>query len=217
MASPVRTAVHSRSMTVFVPIQTFMAAGSRCGHSFVGHGLVAMIWANLPSDSGQSYFDLWHTEIKISVGGHGADHAGYDQHVSPDGDVPGGGVAAAPESWLDYLTLKHDLHWWINDALMAIFFLVVGLEIKRELLVGELSSVRKAAVPIVAAISGMLGPIMIYAGELGNPEIRGWGVPMATDIAFAVGVLVLLGRRVPLALKVFLLALAIVDNLGAVW
>ena len=95
---------------VLSPIQTFMAAEASAGILLLAMAAVAMIWANLPGDSGQSYFDLWHTEIKISVGGHGADHAGYDQHVSPDGDVPGGGVAAAPESWLDYLTLKHDLH-----------------------------------------------------------------------------------------------------------
>ncbi|MEM7229119.1 MAG: Na+/H+ antiporter NhaA [Planctomycetota bacterium] len=106
---------------------------------------------------------------------------------------------------------------WVNDGLMAIFFFVVGLEIKRELLVGELSSPRKAAVPLFAAIGGMLVPAAIFAAINWNkPGINGWGVPMATDIAFAVGVLALLGSRVPIALKVFLTALAIVDDLGAV-
>jgi len=105
---------------------------------------------------------------------------------------------------------------WINDLLMAIFFLVVGMEIKRELLVGELASVRRAAVPIFAAIGGMVVPAAIYAAfTWGKPEIRGWGVPMATDIAFALGALAILGSRVPFGLRVFLASLAIIDDLGA--
>jgi NhaA family Na+:H+ antiporter len=105
---------------------------------------------------------------------------------------------------------------WINDLLMAVFFLVVGMEIKRELLVGELASVRRAAVPIIAAIGGMAIPAAIYvAFTWGRPEIRGWGVPMATDIAFALGALAILGSRVPFGLRVFLASLAIIDDLGA--
>lgn len=105
----------------------------------------------------------------------------------------------------------------VNDALMAVFFLVVGLEIKREILRGELSTLKKALLPATGALGGMIVPIVLYAAiNAGRESSPGWGIPMATDIAFSLGILYLLGNRVPLSLKIFLSALAIVDDLGAV-
>jgi NhaA family Na+:H+ antiporter len=134
----------------------------------------------------ESYVALWETPLAIGIGDVG---------------------------------LTKPLILWINDGLMAIFFLVVGLEIKRELLVGELATVRRASLPIAAAAGGAALPALLYlviAGGAGEEAARGWGIAMATDIAFALGVLALVGRRAPLALKIFLTALAIVDDLIAV-
>ncbi|WP_297443033.1 Na+/H+ antiporter NhaA [Sulfurimonas sp.] len=113
--------------------------------------------------------------------------------------------------------LSNTIHHWINDGLMAIFFFIIGLEIKREILVGELSNIKVAILPILAAVGGMVIPALIYIGiNSGGEGASGWGIPMATDIAFAISALVLLGKRVPTTLVTFLVALAIVDDLGAV-
>lgn len=113
--------------------------------------------------------------------------------------------------------IQKSVHVWISDGLMGVFFFVVGLEIKREALAGELSSMRKAALPLAGAVGGMLIPALLYSAfTAGTSASHGWGIPMATDIAFALGVLLLMGPRVPVGLKVFLVGLAIVDDIGAI-
>jgi Na+:H+ antiporter, NhaA family len=126
--------------------------------------------------------------------------------------------------WYNYLTIRvagfevsKTFHHWINDGLMSVFFFVVGLELKREIVGGELSSLKKAILPFGAAMGGMIIPALIYTVfNFGQDTQRGWGIPMATDIAFALGVLLIIGKRVPVSLKLFLTALAIADDLGAV-
>lgn len=132
------------------------------------------------------------------------------------------------DSWLHFwhssldlsfggLSLNHSVEFWVNDGLMAIFFLMVGLEIEREIYIGELADFRKALLPILAAVGGMVLPAGIhFFFNHGTPEQAGIGIPMATDIAFALGALSLLGNKIPLSVKIFLTALAIIDDLGAI-
>ena len=118
---------------------------------------------------------------------------------------------------LGSVRIVHSLKHWVNDALMAIFFFVIGLEVKREIVLGELRDLRRAALPIAGALGGMVAPAAVYlAMQYGQPAARGWGIPMATDIAFVVGCMAILGPRVPHGLRVMLLSLAIADDIGAI-
>ena len=176
-----------------------------------------------------------HADDSMHSAETGMDHAaeGIETHAAEDhaatdhsgADHPAAGEhekkAKDKNAWHElpkepYWWQGHSVAHWINDLLMAIFFLVVGLEIKREILVGELASPKRAALPIFGALGGMIGPALIFASlNWGKETIGGWGIPMATDIAFAVGILAMLGSRIPNSLKVFLTSLAIVDDLGA--
>ena len=169
-------------------MQRFLGIEAAGGILLIFAAIIALIWANSPWSN--SYFDLWNTEIHISIG----DLISLEHHGHP-------------------LTLGE----FINDVLMVLFFFVVGLEIKRELVTGELNTKRAAALPAAAAIGGMVVPALIYfAFNQSGEATAGWGIPMATDIAFAVGVVSLLGTRVSTSLKIFLLTLAIVDDIGAI-
>ena len=174
--------------TIGRPVRKFLGIEASSGILLVIAALVALIWANSPWSS--SYHDLWDTEIMISFG----ESISLEHHGHP-------------------LTLGQ----FVNDVLMVLFFFVVGLEIKREMVTGHLKKFRDALLPMIAAVGGMVVPAVIFfvfnsSGEASD----GWGIPMATDIAFAIGVVSLLGPRVPSAMKVFLLTLAIVDDIGGI-
>lgn len=161
----------------------------------------AMIIANSPLSD--MYFNFWHMQLGVEV--RGLMHPfPFLAHLGAQGE--NGSVF-----------IGFSMHHWISDVLMALFFLMVGLEIKREILFGELASFKKAIFPALAALGGMVVPGAIYFTlNAGTPSAHGFGIPMATDIAFALGVIMLLKSRVPMALKVFLVTLAVVDDLGAI-
>ncbi len=167
----------------------FLAQEAASGVLLVIATAAALILANSPWADGFHHF--WETEVEFAIG-----------------------------SWEPFTHHGHGLtlHEWVNDALMVLFFFVVGLEIKTELVVGDLADPRQAALPAIAAVGGMVIPALLYVvfNTGADGVLGGWGVPMATDIAFAVGVLALLGNRVPQRLKLFVLTLAIVDDIGAI-
>ena len=173
--------------TIGRPVRRFLGIEAAGGILLMVATVVALVWANSPWAGG--YEDLWRTEFHLGVGEFRLEHHGHP------------------------LTLVQ----LVNDALMAIFFFVVGLEIKRELVDGHLRNRRAALLPAAAALGGMVVPALVFfAFNPAGDASAGWGIPMATDIAFAVGVLSLLGDRISTPLKVFLLSLAIVDDIGAI-
>lgn len=159
------------------------------GNVLIAATLLALIVSNLPVSS-ELYADFWNQEIRLQIGSFNLfSHAGH------------------PMSLIQF----------INDALMAVFFFTIGLEIKREVLVGELSSFKQALLPIVAAVGGMVVPVAVFiAMSSGTDYTAGAAIPMATDIAFTLGILTMLGRRVPISLKIFLTTLAVVDDIGGI-
>ena len=168
------------------PFRRFLEVEAAGGVLLLVATAVALVWANSPWSD--SYADLWHTEFELVVGNF---HLGENHHLN--------------------------LEVLVNDALMVVFFFVVGLEIKRELVTGQLKDPRAAALPAMAALGGMVVPALVFvAFTSGTDASGGWGIPMATDIAFAVGVVSLLGNRINRSMKVFLLSLAIVDDIGAI-
>jgi len=175
--------------TVYYAARQAVRRHASGGNILIGATVLALIIANIPSLNGY-YSDFWNQPLRLQIG--------------------------------DFNVLSHEGHpmtmlSFINDALMAIFFFSIGLEIKREILVGELSSFRQALLPIVGAIGGMAIPVLIFLLlSKGTPYVGGAAIPMATDIAFSLGVLGMLGSRVPISLKIFLTTLAVVDDIGGI-
>lgn len=184
----IRNTVNIVREKLLSPIYTFLQDSRAVGIILLACTFVSMLLAN--TSTAEAYTGFW-TKLFDPAGEH---------HYHLNGLI-------LPNSWL----------LWINDGLMVLFFFLVGMEIKRELTVGELSSVRKAILPVLAAIGGMIFPAIIFSViNRDTPYAHGWGIPMATDIAFSLGILSLLTKRVPVALKIFLMALAIIDDLGAI-
>lgn len=171
----------------------------------------------LPTRLREGFAEFLHTEVAGAVVLLVATVAALLIANSPLHEAYAGFWHTEAGVFFGHHVFREDLVHWVDDALMALFFFVVGLEIKREVLVGELSDRRKAMLPVIGAVGGMIAPALIYLALNANgPAAHGWGIPMATDIAFAVGVMALLGDRVPSGLKVFLVALAIADDIGAI-
>ncbi|NCT95215.1 MAG: Na+/H+ antiporter NhaA [Chitinophagaceae bacterium] len=171
------------------PLRQFMHDSRAIGITLLACTFLSLILANWPG-VGDWYRNLWHYSLDGSVEHH---------------------------AHLGFLSLPNSPLLVINDALMAVFFFLAGMEIKRELVCGELASIKKSILPVMGAIGGMLAPALLYAlFNKGTAFINGWAVPTATDIAFTLGIASLLGKRVPVALKIFLTALAIIDDLGAI-
>ncbi|WP_249219786.1 Na+/H+ antiporter NhaA [Chitinophaga sp. HK235] len=180
--------IRSAFKTLLSPLHTFLKDSRAVGIILILCTIISMVLAN--SSLQEGYVDFWNALFN-PAGGH---HYQYRSLYLPN----------------SYLL-------WINDGMMVLFFFLVGMEIKRELTVGELSSIRKSILPVLAAIGGMLFPALIFTlFNAGSDYSHGWGIPMATDIAFSLGILSLLGKRVPVSLKIFLMALAIIDDLGAI-
>lgn len=174
---------------IFFSARQALRRHAKGGNILFAATILALIIANIPGIN-NLYFNFWDQEVRLQIGSFNLfSHNGH------------------PMSLLSF----------INDALMAVFFFTIGLEIKREILVGELSSFRQALLPIVAAIGGMIAPVIIYwVMSQGTDFSKGAAIPMATDIAFSLGVLALLGKRVPVSLKIFLTTLAVVDDIGGI-
>ena len=159
------------------------------GNVLIAATVLALVVANVPYTN-ELYTEFWNQQVRLQIGSFNVfSHGGHA------------------------MTLLQ----FINDALMAIFFFTIGLEIKREVLVGELSSLKQAILPVLAAIGGMIVPVGVFiAMSIGSEYIAGAAIPMATDIAFSLGILAMLGRRVPISLKIFLTTLAVVDDIGGI-
>lgn len=189
---PIMSANHpSRSFarTVYYSASQALRRHATGGNILIFAIIFAMLAANLPLTSGY-YFWAWEQEVRLQIGSFNL----FSHHGQP-------------------MTMLA----FINDALMAVFFFVIGLEIKREILVGELSSIRQALLPVVAAVGGMIVPVVIFTTfSKGTEYAGGAAIPMATDIAFSLGVLAMLGKRVPVSLKIFLTTLAVADDIGGI-